>query len=178
MRPSPPKSTIEDLARPVLPEPNERKSPAPAVVVQCWCGMVQRMDPRAPSDAGVPDSTVTHQSGGSSARAVAGAPGASRLAIGERAAQAGARTQKVRPGGHMSRLAARKRVIKIGRRRAPAGSAREPLGRTPSSSGQVAHAQQLAPHSPANAGVSGRAACATLVEARTESAFRAGGPLA
>jgi hypothetical protein len=44
MRRSPPKSTIEDLARPVLPEPNERKSPAPAVVVQCWCGMVERMD--------------------------------------------------------------------------------------------------------------------------------------
>jgi hypothetical protein len=44
MRRSPPKSTIEDLARPVLPEPNERKSLAPAVVVECWCGMVETMD--------------------------------------------------------------------------------------------------------------------------------------
>lgn len=44
MRRSPPKSTIEDLPRSVLPVPNEVKSPAPAVVVLCWCGLVERMD--------------------------------------------------------------------------------------------------------------------------------------
>lgn len=44
---SPPKSTIEDVSRPVLPEPNAVKSPAPAVVVACWCGFVERMDRRA-----------------------------------------------------------------------------------------------------------------------------------
>jgi hypothetical protein len=49
MRRSPPKSTIEDLARPVLPAPNEHKSPAPAVVVECWGGMVETMD-RLPLD--------------------------------------------------------------------------------------------------------------------------------
>ena len=33
--------------RPVLPQPNERfKSSAPAVVVQCWCRLVERMDRR------------------------------------------------------------------------------------------------------------------------------------
>jgi hypothetical protein len=47
MRRSPPKSTVEDLPRPVLPEPNEHKSPAPAVVVQCWCGLVEGMNRRA-----------------------------------------------------------------------------------------------------------------------------------
>ena len=47
MRRSPPKSTVEDLPRPVLPAPNAVKSPAPAVVVQCWCGLVERMDRRA-----------------------------------------------------------------------------------------------------------------------------------
>jgi hypothetical protein len=46
MRRSPPKSTIEDLSRPILPTPNEVKSPAPAVVVQYWCGLVERMDRR------------------------------------------------------------------------------------------------------------------------------------
>ena len=43
MRRSPPNLTLDDLPRPVLPEPNEHKSPAPAVVVQCWCGLVERM---------------------------------------------------------------------------------------------------------------------------------------
>jgi len=47
MRRSPPKLTIEDLSRPVLPQPNEHKTPAPAVVVACWCGLVERMDRQA-----------------------------------------------------------------------------------------------------------------------------------
>lgn len=47
MRRSPPKSTIEGVPRPVLPEPNERKSPAPPVVVGCSCGLVERMDRKA-----------------------------------------------------------------------------------------------------------------------------------
>jgi len=47
LRRTPPKATIETIARPVLPEPNEHRSPAPAVVVQCWCGLVERMDRRA-----------------------------------------------------------------------------------------------------------------------------------
>jgi hypothetical protein len=46
MRRSPPKSTIEDLPRPILAAPNEVKSPAPAVVVEWWCGLVERMDRR------------------------------------------------------------------------------------------------------------------------------------
>ena len=46
MRRSPPKSTVEDLPRPVLP-PNEFKSSAPAVVVQVWIGLTERMDRRA-----------------------------------------------------------------------------------------------------------------------------------
>ena len=41
-----PKSTIEDLPRPVLPEPNAYKSPAPDVIVQVWVGMAERMDRR------------------------------------------------------------------------------------------------------------------------------------
>jgi hypothetical protein len=44
MRRSPPKSTIEGQARPVLPTPNGTTSPAPRVVVECWCGLVERMD--------------------------------------------------------------------------------------------------------------------------------------
>jgi hypothetical protein len=36
--------TLDDLPRPVLPEPNGNMSPAPAVVVQCLCGLVERMD--------------------------------------------------------------------------------------------------------------------------------------
>ena len=44
MRRVPPKLTLDDLPRPVLPPPNEHKSPAPDVVVQCWIGLVQRMD--------------------------------------------------------------------------------------------------------------------------------------
>jgi len=44
MRRVPPKLTLDDLPRPVLPAPNEHKSPAPDVVVQCWIGLVQRMD--------------------------------------------------------------------------------------------------------------------------------------
>jgi hypothetical protein len=44
---SPPKSTIADIPRPVLPEPNAAfKSSAPSVLVQCWCGLVERMDRR------------------------------------------------------------------------------------------------------------------------------------
>ena len=43
MRRSPPKSTLDDIPRPVLPAPNGTKSSAPAVVVQCWCGLVARM---------------------------------------------------------------------------------------------------------------------------------------
>ena len=39
MRRSPPKATIEDLSCPILPAPNEAKSPAPAVVVQFVSGM-------------------------------------------------------------------------------------------------------------------------------------------
>jgi hypothetical protein len=31
----------------VLPAPNAVKSAAPAVVVQCWCGLVERMDRRS-----------------------------------------------------------------------------------------------------------------------------------
>jgi hypothetical protein len=47
MRRSPPKSTIEDVTRPILPTPNASvKSSAPAVVVACWCGLVERMDRR------------------------------------------------------------------------------------------------------------------------------------
>ena len=47
MRCSPPKSTIDDIPRPVLPEPNAAfKSSAPRVVVQVWCGLVERMDRR------------------------------------------------------------------------------------------------------------------------------------
>ena len=47
MRRSPPKAPIEDLPRPVLPEPNAAfKSSAPAVAVQSWCGLVERMDRR------------------------------------------------------------------------------------------------------------------------------------
>lgn len=42
---SPPKSTIEDVPRPVLPAPNAGfKSSAPPVVVACWCGLVANMD--------------------------------------------------------------------------------------------------------------------------------------
>ena len=44
MRRVPLKSTIEDVPRPVLPAPNERKSPVPGVVVECWCRLVERMD--------------------------------------------------------------------------------------------------------------------------------------
>jgi hypothetical protein len=32
---------------PTRPEPNVVKSPAPAIVVQCWCGLVERMDCRS-----------------------------------------------------------------------------------------------------------------------------------
>ena len=46
MRRAPPRLTIDDLPRPVLPAPNEAKSSAPVVVVQCWCGLVGRMDRR------------------------------------------------------------------------------------------------------------------------------------
>jgi hypothetical protein len=46
MRRSPPKSTVEDLPRPVLPAPNAFKSSASAVVVQVWCVLTARMDRR------------------------------------------------------------------------------------------------------------------------------------
>ena len=46
MRRAPPKSTVDDIPRPVVPAPNVFKSSAPAVIVQCWCGLVQRMDRR------------------------------------------------------------------------------------------------------------------------------------
>lgn len=47
-RRSPPRITVDDIARPVLPAPNALtfRSGAPAVVVQCWCGLVERMDRR------------------------------------------------------------------------------------------------------------------------------------
>jgi len=41
---SPPRLTVDDIPRPVLPTPNDVKSPAPPVVVACWCGLVERMD--------------------------------------------------------------------------------------------------------------------------------------
>jgi hypothetical protein len=41
-RRSPPKSTIADIPRP-LDAPDAFKSSAPAVVMQCWCGLVERM---------------------------------------------------------------------------------------------------------------------------------------
>ena len=44
MRRSPPELTIDDIPRPVLPEPNAVKSTAPAVVVRYRCGLVERMD--------------------------------------------------------------------------------------------------------------------------------------
>ena len=40
----PPKSTLEAQPRPVLPAPNAVKSPVPPVVLECWIGMVARMD--------------------------------------------------------------------------------------------------------------------------------------
>ena len=45
MRRSPPRITVDDIPRPTLPAPNALKfrSSAPAVVVQCWCGLVERM---------------------------------------------------------------------------------------------------------------------------------------
>ena len=46
MRRSPPRITLDDIPRPVLPAPNGVKSSAPAVVVECWRGLVQRMDRR------------------------------------------------------------------------------------------------------------------------------------
>ena len=44
MRRVPRKSTIEAQSRPVLPAPNAIKSPVPPVVLECWIGMVARMD--------------------------------------------------------------------------------------------------------------------------------------
>ena len=46
MRRSPPKATVEDLPRPILP-PNDFKSSAPTVVVQVWIELAERMDRRA-----------------------------------------------------------------------------------------------------------------------------------
>jgi hypothetical protein len=47
MRRSPPKLTLGDLSRPVLPEPNAAKSPVPPVVLARWIGLVERMSRRA-----------------------------------------------------------------------------------------------------------------------------------
>jgi hypothetical protein len=45
MRRSPPKLTLDDVPRAVLPEPNaDFKSSAPAVAVACWCGFLAKMD--------------------------------------------------------------------------------------------------------------------------------------
>ena len=41
---APPKSTIEDIARPLEEAPNAYKASASAVVVQCWCDLVSHMD--------------------------------------------------------------------------------------------------------------------------------------
>ena len=42
---APPKTPVDDIARPIFPEPNaDFKSSAPAVVVQCWCGLIENMD--------------------------------------------------------------------------------------------------------------------------------------
>jgi len=46
MRRAPPKSTVDDIPRPIVPAPNAFKSSAPSVIVQCWCGLVKRMDRR------------------------------------------------------------------------------------------------------------------------------------
>src|SRR5687767_8861880 len=46
MRRVPPKSTVEDVPRAVVPTPNAHKSPAPAVIVQVWVEMVERMTRR------------------------------------------------------------------------------------------------------------------------------------
>ena len=35
--------TVDDVPRPLLPTPNDNKSPAPPVVA-CWRGLVERMD--------------------------------------------------------------------------------------------------------------------------------------
>ncbi len=47
-RRSPSKSTVDHIPRPLLPEasPNAYKSPAPPMVVEAWCGLVERMDRR------------------------------------------------------------------------------------------------------------------------------------
>jgi len=47
MRRSPPRITLDDIPRPVLPAPNGVKSSAPPAVMQCWCGLVERMDRRS-----------------------------------------------------------------------------------------------------------------------------------
>jgi len=47
MRRVPPKSTLEDHPRESTAAPNKFKSSAPAVVVECWCGLIERMDRRA-----------------------------------------------------------------------------------------------------------------------------------
>ena len=43
VRRAPPKSTVDDIPR-STDAPNAFKSPAPAVVVQCWIGLVEHMD--------------------------------------------------------------------------------------------------------------------------------------
>ena len=47
MRRSPPKSTVDDHPTDGPAAPNAAKSPAPTVVVLCWCGLVERMDRRS-----------------------------------------------------------------------------------------------------------------------------------
>ena len=46
MRRVPPKSTIEARIAATKGVGTSCKSPAPAVVVRCWCGLVERMDRR------------------------------------------------------------------------------------------------------------------------------------
>ena len=47
MRRSPPKLTVEEIPRPILPEPNAGyRSPALPMVVQAWCIGVERMSRR------------------------------------------------------------------------------------------------------------------------------------
>ncbi len=45
MHRSPPKFTVDDIPRPIRPEPNaDYKSPAPAVMISVWCDLVAHMD--------------------------------------------------------------------------------------------------------------------------------------
>jgi hypothetical protein len=44
MHRTPPKFTVDDIPRTLEDVPNAFKSPAPPVVVQCWCDLVANMD--------------------------------------------------------------------------------------------------------------------------------------